>query len=701
MNAVTASLMLLIIGAAAPLACARRPRIALLLSLGTIVTAGTVQIGAALIALLTSPTRGEMSLSWTLPIGSASFALDGLSAWFLLAIGFVSVAVAVYSWGYFQSAIGREPVWVATSLMNVLVGAMVMTVCAADVVMFMVGWEVMSLSAFLLVMFHHQDAQARHGAWTYLVATHLGTAIGVLPVLCTLSAAAGSTAFARFAGAVDPSRATMCTVLWLLGLVGFGAKAGLMPMHVWLPQAHPVAPSPVSALLSGVVIKTGVYGLLRLITWLPSLSMACACVILIVGAVTGVMAILYALAQPRYKRALAYSSVENVGIIAVGIGLGLMGRALHEPVLCALGFGGAVLHTLNHAMFKALLFLSAGAVLHGTGVDSVERLGGLMRRDRVNAALFAFGCSAICALPPLNGFVSEFLIYGGLLRSVASSSFTAAAMGVVGTVSLALIGGLAVAGFTKLLGVMFLGEPRDASINVHATPAPMLSGMFILASGCGVVALGAPLMGDLLKRPLGAILGEPLDPSMFSDTVLTPLAGVSAAALIVILAAGLLIALRRRLYEPEPALAAPPTWGCGFSAPTPRMQYTGTSYAWKLADSFGHLLRLQRTVTRPEGCFATESSLNTHTVDVVMQRGFRPLFQAITRACEQLWPLQHGRIQLYLAYIAGTLLLVFAVEAWHSPFSQATMSAPGATPAVVAPHGKTTPGSPAGGDRTP
>lgn len=694
------ALMLLAAGAVGSIVLARRPRGALLMSLGSAGVAGLLCCGAALRALFPASTSHTLSIGWPLPIGSATLLIDGLSAWFLLAIGIVSAAVAIYSWGYFQSAIGHEPIWAVGALLNVLVAAMVITVCAADIILFLIGWELMSLSAFLLVGFHHGDPRTRHGAWMYLIATHLGTAFGVLPVFGAFAARAGSTSFAGFAGAFGPSETATCVLLFFLGLLGFGTKAGIMPMHVWLPEAHPVAPSPVSALMSGVVIKTGIYGLLRLISWLPPLPRSGALVVVALAVVTGVMGILYALTQRQYKRMLAYSSVENIGIITLGVGLGLLGQATHQPILAVLGFGGALLHVLSHALFKGLLFLSAGAVLHGTGVDDIERLGGLARRDPRNAALFGIGCVAICGLPPLNGFVGEFLIYSGLLRGAGSKSLLVAAFGLVGVAALALIGGLALTGFSKLFGVMFLGEPRDASVRMHATPPSMLSGMFVLALGCVFVALGAPFFGGLLEAPLAAIAGDRVDAHGYLDAVLSPLGWISGMSLLVLGVTGVLVALRRQRRLPELAANPQVTWGCGYPAPTARMQYTGSSYAWELAHSFRGLLRSRRDATWPEGFFATASGLSTQTTDAAVQFGYRPTFLAIARGCRRLWPLQHGRIQLYLMYIVATLLIVFATEAWYSPFSNARQDKPSISEIMPRTAGELS-GSPRGGNRAP
>lgn len=687
MTGVLVALLILAGGAVGAVALARRPRFALAVSTAAGGVAGLLCCGLALHVLLSGDSTGVVQTAWRFPLGTAALKLDGLSAWFLFAIGAGSLAAAPYAWAYYRDTADREPVWAAGALQNILLAALVLTVCAADVIPFLVGWEAMSLSAFLLVGFRHRDPQARRGAWVYLVATHLGTALGVLPLFGALVARSGTTGFAGFPDAIAGVEPLAGLGLLLLGLIGFGTKAGIMPMHVWLPEAHPVAPSPVSALLSGVVIKMGVYGLLRLLSWLPAPAESSACLVIVLAAVTGVMGILYALPQRQYKRMLAYSSIENIGVIVLGIGLGMLGRSLHQPVVAALGFGGALLHVLNHSLFKGLLFMSAGAVLHGTGVADMERLGGLARRDPFNAGLFAFGCAAICALPPLNGFVGEFLIYSGLVRSAALGTMPVAALALVGVLALALIGGLALAAFAKLFAVLFLGEPRDERVHTHSTPAPMLMGMLLPAAGCAAVAVAAPLVVGLLRAPLTPLLGEAINDHGFNDAAVLPLAWVSAVFVLGLALAGLLVAVRRRLARAEPLAAAPVTWGCGYAAPTARMQYSGSSLVWKLAFAARPVLRVRRTVDAPRGCFAVENALRTEAADPTIDVGYRAIFRAIALGCGRLWPLQHGRIQLYLVYIVATLLLVFAAEAWWSPFSSQPAN-PG-VPAPAAVHART------------
>lgn len=652
----------------------------LLIGLAAVGAAGILCAIAGFDVLYTGPVM-PIAIDWPLPVGTARLALDGLSAWFLIVIGVVAVPASVYSWGYFAGSLRDGLVETFAPLWCIMVAAIILVVSAADAVVFLIGWELMSLAAFFLVGLHDQESETRRGAWMYLVATHLGMTIGVLPLFAGFVARSDSTAFSGFGNAFGEGDTWWCVALFVLGVIGFGTKAGFMPFHVWLPAAHPVAPSPVSALMSGVLIKTGIYGLLRLLSWLPALPVSCGVGFMILAIITGVMGILYALGQHQIKHMLAYSSVENIGIIGIGVSLGMLGRSLGQPTLMVLGFGGAMLHVLNHSLFKGLLFLSAGAVMHDAGTGQIERLGGLARRTPVNALVFLIGAVAICALPPLNGFLSEFLIYKGLLNGLVELSSAGLTVTIVATGALALIGGLALVGFSKLFAVVFLGEARDSGVLVHQTPTSMKSGMLLLAMGCAGVSVGA--------TGLAALLGAALRPVVTNSIIATSALQDSLATLgrialplgvFVIIAVSLAVA-RRRMPQGALAGGSGMTWGCGFALPAARMQYTGSSYTWSLVQSFRSFLRPHRKGALPSGCFPKEQRLSTQTGDLVLERGYEPTFKGLASFFERLWPLQHGRIQLYLVYIVATVVIAFLVEATFGPDGRT--SSPRNAPTVV------------------
>ncbi|NOT02847.1 MAG: hypothetical protein HOP29_19785 [Phycisphaerales bacterium] len=684
MTHVSLALAVLASGAAASLLAAKRRRTGLRIGMAAAGMAGVLCVLGGWNVLRGGETT-RLAAEWPLALGGARLAVDGLSAWFLLVIGAVGVGASVYSWDYFDDADGYGPNGAYAPLFCTLIAAMVLVVCAADAVLFLVGWELMSVSAFFLVGFHDQDGEARRGAWTYLVATHLGTALGVVPVFAVFVARTGGTSIDGFRGAVGASEVAWCVVLFTLGVVGFGTKAGFMPFHVWLPAAHPVAPSPVSALMSGAVIKTGIYGLLRLVSWLPDLPAGCAVGLMIVSLVTGVMGILYALGQRQVKRMLAYSSVENIGIIGLAISVALLGRSLNRPELVAVGLGGALLHVLNHGLFKGLLFLSAGAVLHDTGTGDMERLGGLARRTPWNALAFLVGAVAICGLPPLNGFVSEFAIYTGILQGVVRLPNSYAALPASCAAALALIGGLALVAFSKTFSVMFLGARRDPSLTVHDTPPFMLAGMLILAAACVTGALGS---GALVAAVSAALTPFAMEASGKTDTIAVALEPIGRLlrplGVLIVVTIGLLV-VRRRMAPGAAVGGAGGTWGCGYAFPARTMQYTGSSYGWKVMRCFRFVLRPLRRAPSLSTCFPMPGRLSTVTRDFAHERVYSPMFTWLARLFERLLPLQHGRIQLYLVYIVATVLIVFLVEGWTAPFSARPRNGaamPGAAPST-------------------
>jgi hydrogenase-4 component B len=671
MNWILLALVTLALGAAASLLVSSSKRAGLAVGLAALVAASAFCILGG-VGVLRQSTAAAVAVDWPLPLGVAGLAIDGLSAWFLVLIGAVSFAATIYSWGYFGGGKAHDSNRAYAPLLCTMTAAMVLVVCGADVIVFLLGWELMSLSAFCLVGLRDESGEARQGAWMYLIATHLGTALGVLPVFGAFAARTGVTQMNGFVGAFAPSETGTCMVLFTLGVIGFGTKAGFMPFHIWLPAAHPVAPSPVSALMSGVVIKMGIYGLLRLVSWLPNLPVACGLGLAFLSILTAVCGILYALGQREIKRMLAYSSVENIGIIGLSIALAVLGRSLHQPLLVTLGLGGALLHVLNHSLFKGLLFLSAGTVLHGTGTGDIERLGGLSRITRANSVAFLIGSLAICALPPFNGFISEFVIYMGLLNGLQSLPTPYAVFLASCAALLALVGAIALAVFAKVFSVVFLGEPRDKSVSSHATPRSMTAGTLVLAFACMAVAVGASALTQPLSVALSSIT---VGMSISENDIQWPLRLAAPLALpflaFVTIALGLL-GLRKWMPHGTAAGGTGNTWGCGYAFPAPSMQYSSSSFNWKLIHSFRQIVRPNRRVPALRLNFPGRHSLETRIPDLALERIFRPGFSALSRAFERLWPLQHGRIQLYLVYIVVTALVVFLVEAWQSKFVSTT-----------------------------
>jgi formate hydrogenlyase subunit 3/multisubunit Na+/H+ antiporter MnhD subunit len=622
--------------------------------------AGSVAVAAVLgcipaVQVLIGGAVEQFHFSWPVPYGEFFVELDPLSAWFLLPTLLLSALSAIYGVGYLRSWQGRRslgPVWFFYCL---LVLGMMLVLLARNAVLFLFAWELMAVASFFLVTFEHERQSVREAGWIYLVATHLGTAF-LLAFFLLLARETGSMDFNVWAQQ-GIHTGGLANILFVLALVGFGTKAGFMPLHVWLPEAHPAAPSHVSAVMSGVMIKTGIYGLVRAFTFLGAPPMWWGWALVAIGLTSGVLGVLFALAQHDLKRLLAYHSVENIGIIALGLGVGLLGMSSGSPLLMVLGFGGGLLHVLNHALFKGLLFLGAGAVLHGTGTHEIDHLGGLLKRMPWTAATFLIGAVAISGLPPLNGFVSEFLIFLGAFKGGVSTGGDIAVPLLAVIAGLALIGGLAAACFTKAFGIVFLGEPRSEHVSqAHEAGWTMRLPMLALAAGCVLVGLLAPMVVGSLQTVLENVTGQQLDVVGENLAVVTqPLAWVVMGAVVFLLMLAGLILLRRSLLAGR-RVEAGATWGCGYLWPTPRIQYTASSFAQPLTDLFCRLLGTKKIISAPHGIFPAGASLKTVTPDLSHEEMYRPLFERISAWLSQLRWLQQGKVQLYVLYIAITLL---------------------------------------------
>jgi formate hydrogenlyase subunit 3/multisubunit Na+/H+ antiporter MnhD subunit len=609
----------------------------------------------------------EVSLPWSIPVGGFAVRLDPLSAWFALPILVLSGLSAVFGSRYLQHFAERKSLGTPWFFYNVLVASMVLVVIARDGVLFLVAWEIMALSSYFLVVFEDEKAAVREAGRIYLIASHLGTAF-LLVLFALLANAAGTTNFGQIAawasGSGGFSSAT-ASLLFVLAVVGFGTKAGFMPLHVWLPEAHPVAPSHVSAVMSGVMIKTGIYGLLRVLTFLGTPPVWWAWLLIGIGAGSGVLGILFALAQHDLKRLLAYSSVENMGIITLGLGVGVLGLALNVPVAAVLGFAGALLHVLNHALFKGSLFLGAGAVIHATGTGRLDQLGGLLKRMPLTAVAFVASSAAISGLPPFNGFLGEFLIYLGALEEemLTGANGGIPALAIIG--SLALTGGLALACFTKAFSIVFLGTPRTAAAERAHRPALALEApLLVLAGGCLLVSLFAlPVLKAAVPvvSTIAPAIGNLSETSAVVDHAAGTVWHVVVACVCVIVFSTGLATLRWMLLSGR-EVGATGTWDCGFAQPTARIQYTSTSFSEPILSFFRPLVRTRTRVAPPIGLFPVESSFQSEAADAALENGYRPVFRGVGWLLSKLTWIHHGHLHLYVLYIALTIL---ALLVWY------------------------------------
>lgn len=581
-------------------------------------------------------------------LGPLNVGIDPLSAFFLLCIFLIGGLSAVYGAGYLRGHAGEKRLaWTAMNF-NLLLASMVVIVLARDAILFLVGWEIMSVSSFFLVTYDSEHENVRRAGLVYLAASH-ASVLFLFLLFVVLSIPTGQFDFAVFSTKL-PTQG-MASLSFLLAVAGFGIKAGFWPLHFWLPSAHPAAPSHVSALMSGVMIKMGIYGLLRTFDFLGAPQVWWGGLLLGLGALSGVLGVLHALAQNDLKRLLAYSSVENIGIIVMGLGVGLLGRCFHNSTVAFLGFAGGLLHVLNHGLFKSLLFQSAGSVLYATGTREMNHLGGLYKKMPHTGLTFLIGAVAISGLPPLNGFVSEYLIYVGAFRSLTGVPMSGSLPAIVVIVALALIGALATASFVKAFGVVFLGELRlKEAVKVHEVPWLMRAPQMIGAALCVILGLGAVFTVQIVSS--AAMQLAKLD-AVPPQTLAPPMYLVVISLTLVALVGGL--ALLRWLILRKRDVNAGPTWGCGYSAPTPRMQYTATSFARPALSPF--LLVFRRSVhSRPSHePFSPTASYDEHLDDWSANIVDRMVFR-FSGFLDSIAFLQHGRVQLYLSYVLATMI---------------------------------------------
>lgn len=600
--------------------------------------------------LLAVNTSGETVLRapWTIPGGELLLRIDAISLIFLLPFLLVFAMTIIFGKDYWPQSQHPENSRKLRLFHGLIAAGIALVFTAQNGILFLFAWEVMALASFFLITTEDDRAEARRAGFIYLVATHTGT-LALFALFALLDLSCGT--FSLPAAGTLPAGA-ITTAIFLLALFAFGLKAGVMPLHIWLPGAHAAAPSHISALLSGIMIKTGIYGLVRVTSLFATIPLWWGWLLILLGVITGIFGVAYALAQHDLKRLLAYHSVENIGIITLGLGLALLGRSAGLPELAALGLAGALLHVINHALFKGLLFLSAGAVIHATGTRDIERMGGMIRSQPWTAALFLCGAVAICGLPPFNGFISEWLIYQGSFRALIDSRLSLSLAILVAPV-LALIGGLALACFVKVFGIVFLGAPRSpAAVGCHDASRSMRGAMLVLLGACLAIGLLPWLVAPLLNNAVRA--WEPLSDGGAISGSMTSLLWISILGTLLILLGGMLtwwLHRRNRLAEGQQ-----PTWGCGYPRPSARMQYTASSFADGLVKLFRCGLWTQEHGDKALGLFPTQAKFASHTPDAVLDRLLLPLFNALAVAATWLrtW-LQNGVTSLYLLYVVLTL----------------------------------------------
>jgi len=646
-----------------------RPNLQNLLAHGCAGAGGVVGLALGVTGLLAADPL-TVSLSSNIPYLIFALRLDPLAAFFVLTISLVGLAASIYALGYMAEFTGRLSLAAIGSLLNGFLLSMTLVVLADNGFFFLILWEMMSLLSYALVVTEYEQPGVREAGLFYLIMTHVGTAFIILTFLI-LFQETGSFSFEGFRHPDQRLPEGLRSLAFFTALIGFGAKAGIVPLHVWLPYAHPAAPSHVSALMSGVMIKTAVYALIRVyfdflggqFPWWWGFT------ILVVGSVSALLGVMYALMEHDLKSLLAFHSVENIGIILLGIGAGMIFHTygLHE--LAALGLLAGLYHTINHAAFKALLFMGAGSILFATHTRNIEEYGGLLRRMPWTGACFLIGAWSIAALPPTNGFVSEWLVFQTLFLSFQLPTLFLKLMLPIAAAMLALTGALALACFAKAFGMSFLAQPRSTHArHAREVPLSMRIGMGLLAGACVLLGLAPMLVVPLLDRITGSLTGTAIGAKVLAldGWVVAPVrvefSSISMPVLAALLvgsgALGLLLArmigkpLRMRYYK---------TWGCGLNL-TPRMEYTATGFVQPIKRVFGTIYRptvkLETEFLEQSKYFIKHQRFEFHIEPLFEKYLYRPVVAFLLAMADRLRIVQAGSLHLYLAYIFVTLVLL-------------------------------------------
>ncbi len=571
--------------------------------------------------------------------------LDGLSAFFILIIAVVSWLAMIYSKGYLAKYVeAGKSVNSHYFCFNIFVISMILVVLSQNVFAFLIAWEIMSFSSFLLMLFDGEKQDVRKTAIRYLVTMHIGV-LFLIAGFVLLNIKTGSIWFFDFSGQVTP-------LIYGLLFVGFGIKAGLVPVHTWLPKAHPVAPSHISALMSGVMIKTGIYGILRMTQLLSEPSTMVGYSVLAIGILSALFGILYATGQRDFKKMLAYSSVENMGIITLALGLGLLGIAYHNVGLKTLGFLGCFMHILNHAVFKPLMFFAAGAVYNKTHTKDMETLGGLAKVMPKTAICFLIGSLALCALPPFNGFVSEFLIYYGFLNAFNTPNYLLIPVMILTMAGLAFVGATALVAFTGAYSTIFLGMPRtEKAENVkfdvpHSMTVPMIALVVILS-----------LIGLFPQYSILAIGGatSELVQFLYPVEILTVISFFNITLVITI---GVLL-LVRKMFLAGKTVTVRNTWGCGYDKGNAKVQYTSTSFTRPFLGFLNPFYVRVMEFKPIKDLFPEKTSFKSKIYDIFEYYVINPLVKFDEKVLSKFLWIQSGNTQRYLWY--GVVALIIAV----------------------------------------
>lgn len=591
------------------------------------------------------------------PIGKIPIVIDSLSAFFIIVISFMSLLGIIYSQGYIKPYLAKNKNISSHFLfLSLLTCSMLGVVTVQNALLFLIIWEIMSLSSFFLVIFEDNKKEILSAGINYLIYMHISVIFIILGFIL-LYIKSGSLEFTSFKAILETNKIFADTAFIIL-FTGFAIKAGFVPFHNWLPKAHPAAPSHVSGIMSGIMIKTGIYGILRILSLMATPSISISYFVLIISVISALYGVLYALAQHDLKRLLAYHSIENIGIIGIGIGIGMLGLSYHNSLIALLGFCGGILHILNHSIFKELLFLAAGAVYKQTHTKDIEKLGGLIKKMPATAILFLTGSVAISGLPPFNGFISEFLIYVGLLKGFAIKDVNALIILVLSVAALAFVGTMALLCFTKAFSIVFLGMPRSDQVKSveYDVSKIMIFPMSILAILTLLIGVLPQYALKFVLNPANILIKNNL---IVNNILPTNLMRSVSGCCFLFLAMVVIILIIRNLAIKNKKSEVQNTWGCGYKNLNNRMQYTASSYVSPFLSMLKPLFIKHFDIKKPKELFPKEAHFNLDIQDIEEFYVLNPTIKANKIFLSKFQWIQGGNMQLYILY--GLIFLVLAL----------------------------------------
>ncbi len=630
-------------------------------SIFSFLSALTMMLPAGAVLIKGIPLIKTVELS---PItGNVDFIIDPLTAFFLIVISIMSFLGVLYANGYMKPYLNKGMnVSSHCFFLMMLIASMTMVVTVQNALFFLIVWEIMSLSSFFLVIFEGEKKEVLKAGIKYLVYMHLSV-IFIMAAFILLNIKTSSLNFGAYAYYLH-NDASMANLIFLLAFVGFGIKAGFVPFHNWLPDAHPAAPSHVSGIMSGVMIKTGIYGILRFLLFVGTPSKMISYTVLTIAVISALYGVLYAVTQQDLKRLLAYSSIENIAIIGIGIGVGMLGLTYGNPYVAVLGFAGGILHILNHSIFKELMFFAAGSVYLKTHTRNMELLGGLMKKMPYTGLLFIVGSIAICGLPPFNGFIGEFLIYAGMIMGIPASEISLFLVLILSIAALGMVGTMAMLCFTKAAGITFLGNPRTECVE-HVNedvPRVMLIPMVILAFLAFFIGMFPQYFISIVMWPVSMLVNvdkyaaNPALDEVFKNTFGLILSDFSwfflifFAVVAVMFIVKLIVNRKARISN---------TWGCGYNRLNNHVQYTGSSYANLFISTLKPLFKRVSHIKKPKELFPKEAYYELEIEDIEEAYIVKPLVMWDEKFLTKFERIQNGNIQQYILF--GLIFLILAI----------------------------------------